>query len=212
MTKKIKILIADDHPIVREGLKQIISKADELEVAGEALNGMEVIQKVKDEEWDIVVLDIGMPGRDGLDVLKEIKEAKPELPVLILSMYPEEQVGLRTFKLGASGYMNKETAPKELVNAIRKICSGGKYISPALAEFLISGYESRTESPINILSNREFQVLRMIATGKDADEVAEELFISVKTVRTYRDRLLEKLKLKNDVELTHYAMKHKILE
>jgi len=209
----IKILIADDHPVVREGLKQIISKADDMFVAGEALNGIQVIQMVENEKWDVVVLDIGMPGKDGLEVLKDIKKQNPELPVLILSMYPEEQIAVRTYKVGAAGYMNKETAPKELVNAIRKIYNGGKYVSSALAEKLVSGLDSDEEKkPYDLLSDREFQVLRMIASGKNLDEIAEELFISVKTVRTYRDRILDKLKLKNDVEIARYALKNKLLE
>lgn len=209
----IKILIADDHPVVREGLKQIISKAVDMNVAGEALDGMQVLQMIEKENWDVIVLDIGMPGKDGLEVLKDIKKQKPELPVLILSMFPEEQIAVRTFKVGAAGYMNKETAPKELVNAIRKIYDGGKYVSPSLAEKLVADLDSDAEKkPHDLLSDREFQVLRMIASGKDVDEIADELFISVKTVRTYRDRILDKLKLKNDVEIARYAMKNKLLE
>ena len=209
----INVLIADDHPVVREGLKQIISKADDMTICAEALDGFEVLEKIEQVQLDIVVLDLGMPGRDGLEVLKDIKKINPGLPVLVLSMYPEDQVAVRTFKLGASGYMNKETAPKELVNAIRKITGGGRYVSPALAEKLVAGLETNSEKDVNeILSDREFQVLRLIAVGKDVEEIAEELFISVKTVRTYRDRILEKLKLKNNVEIAHYAIQNKLLE
>ncbi|OGU35125.1 MAG: DNA-binding response regulator [Ignavibacteria bacterium GWB2_35_6b] len=209
----IKVLIADDHPVVREGLKQIISKANDMNVAAEALDCSEVIEFVKREDWDVVVMDLNMPGKDGLELLKDLKNIKPELPILILSVFPEEQIGVRTFKLGASGYMNKETAPKELVNAIRKIYNGGKYISEALAEKLVAGLEDGSDKNIHdLLSDREFQVLRLIASGKDVDEIADELFISVKTVRTYRDRILEKLKLKNNVEIAHYALKNKLLE
>lgn len=207
----IRILIADDHPVVREGFKQIISKADDLKVADEALSGFEVIEKIKNNQFDVVVLDLSMPGKDGLEVLKDIKILQPGLPVLILSMHPEEQVALRTFKCGASGYLNKESAPGELVNAIRKIHSGGKYVSSALAEKLVSGFDKKVEEPHESLSDREFQVLRLLASGMDTDEIAEELFISVKTVRTYRDRILEKLDLKNNVELAHYAIKHKLV-
>jgi len=208
----IRILIADDHPVVREGLKGIIARASDMEVAGEALNGQEVLQKVADQEWDLVVLDIGMPGRDGLDILRDVHRAKPEIPVLILSVYPEEQVAMRALKAGAAGYMNKETAPKELVNAIRKICGGGKYVSASLAEQLAASLDENNQSaPHEVLSNREFQVLRLLAAGKEAREIADALFISVKTVRTYRDRILEKLNLNNEVELAHYAIQHQLL-
>ena len=207
----IKILIADDHPVVREGFKQIISKADDLLVEAEALSGFEVVELVNKKDFDVVVLDLSMPGKDGLEVLKDLKAIRPSLPVLILSMHPEEQVALRTFKSGAAGYLNKESAPGELVNAIRKIHSGGKYVSPALAEKLVANLDKKEEEPHESLSDREFQVFRLIASGMDVDEIAEELFISVKTVRTYRDRILEKLQLKNNVEIAHYAIKHKLV-
>jgi len=207
----IRILIADDHPVVREGFKQIISKADDLKVVGEALSGFEVIEKIQAETFDVVVLDLSMPGKDGLEVLKDLKVIQPRLPVLILSMHPEEQVALRTFKSGAAGYLNKESAPGELVNAIRKIHAGGKYVSTALAEKIVTDLDKREEEPHESLSDREFQVLRFLASGKDVDEIAEELFISVKTVRTYRDRILDKLNLKNNVEIAHYAIKHKLV-
>ncbi len=207
----IKILIADDHPVVREGFKQIISKADDLLVEAEALSGFEVVELVNKKDFDVVVLDLSMPGKDGLEVLKDLKAIRPSLPVLILSMHPEEQVALRTFKSGAAGYLNKESAPGELVNAIRKIHSGGKYVSPALAEKLVADLDKKEEEPHESLSDREFQVFRLIASGMDVDEIAKELFISVKTVRTYRDRILEKLQLKNNVEIAHYAIKHKLV-
>jgi DNA-binding NarL/FixJ family response regulator len=209
----IKILIADDHPVVREGLKQIIAPAAGMKVGGEALNGQEVMEKIAAEEWDVIVLDIGMPGRDGLEVLKDIHREQPDLPVLVLSMYPEEQVAIRALKAGAAGYMNKETAPKELVNAIKKIHDGGKYVSAALAEKLASQFDAHAASaPHESLSDREFQVFRLLASGKEVNEIAEQLFISVKTVRTYRDRIHEKLHLKNDVELARYAMQHGLAE
>jgi DNA-binding NarL/FixJ family response regulator len=208
----IKILIADDHPVVREGLQGIIVRASDMKIGGEALNGQEVLQKVAEEAWDVVVLDIGMPGRDGLEILKDLHREKPELPVLMLSMYPEDQVAVRALKAGAAGYMNKETAPKELVHAIRKVHAGGKYVSPALAEKLAASLVSDSNTaPHELLSNREFQVLRLIASGKEVHEIADELFLSVKTVRTYRDRILEKLNLKNDVELAHHAIQHHLL-
>lgn len=209
----IKILIADDHPVVREGLRQILARSSDMAVGGEALNGQEVLEKIAAEEWDVIVLDIGMPGRDGLEVLKDIHREQPDLPVLVLSMYPEEQVAIRALKVGAAGYMNKETAPKELVHAIKKIYGGGKYVSPALAEKLASRLDSHAHNaPHEALSDREFQVFRLLASGKEVNEIAEQLFISVKTVRTYRDRIHEKLSVKNDVELARYAMKHGLAE
>lgn len=209
----IKLLIADDHPVVREGLKQIVSQSKDINVAGEALDGNEVLEKVAGEDWDVVMLDFEMPGRDGFDVLREIQRIKPGLPVLMLSVHPEDQLAVRALKMGAAGYMNKVAAPKELVNAVKKIYEGGKYVSAALAEKLVRGLSSKSDDePHNLLSDREFQTLRLIVSGKDVEEIADEMFISVKTVRTYRDRILEKLKLKNNVELTHYALKHKLLD
>jgi two-component system invasion response regulator UvrY len=212
-TTRMKILIADDHPVVREGIKQIIGKASDMIVGGEALTGQEVLDRVSREEWDIVILDINMPGKDGFEVLREIRHDHPKLPILILSVYPEEQIGVRILRAGASGFLNKESAPKELLNAIRKIHSGGKYVSPSLAEKLAVEIEFRAGGePHKTLSDREFQVLCYIATGKTISEIGDQLSISEKTVRTYRDRLLKKMNLKNDVELTHYALKHQLIE
>lgn len=210
----IKILIADDHPVVREGLKQILSQAPDMQVVEEALTGHEVIEKVMSgKEIDLLMLDFEMPGRDGFEVLKEIRYMKPDLPVLMLSVYPEDQIAVRALKMGASGYLNKVAAPKELVNALRKIHSGGKYVSDSLAEKLARGLsEGSEDAPHEKLSDREFQTMRLIVSGKEMEEIAEEMFISIKTVRTYRDRILEKLNMKNNVELTHYAIKHKLFE
>ena len=208
----MKILIADDHPIVREGMKQIIAKAPDMTIGGEALNGQETLAKIEAETFDAVVLDINMPGRDGLEILKEIRKSRPTLPVLLLSMYSEDQVAVRALKAGASGFLNKESAPRELVHALRKIIGGGKYVSEALAEKLALGLDANLKAAQHDeLSDREFQVLKMIASGKDVGEIAEELFISVKTVRTYRDRIMEKMNLKNDVELARYAIKHNLV-
>ncbi len=208
----MKILIADDHPIVREGMKQIIAKAVDMTIGGEALNGQEALDRIEAEEFDAVVLDINMPGRDGLEILKDIRRSRPTLPVLLLSMYSEDQVAVRALKAGASGFLNKESAPRELVHALRKIIGGGKYVSEALAEKLALGLDANLKAAHHEeLSDREFQVLTMIASGKDVGEIAEELFISVKTVRTYRDRIMEKMNLKNDVELAHYAIRHKLV-
>jgi len=208
----MKILIADDHPIVREGMKQIIAKAADMTIGGEALNGQEALDRIEVEEFDAVVLDINMPGRDGLEILKDIRRSRPTLPVLLLSMYSEDQVAVRALKAGASGFLNKESAPRELVHALRKIIGGGKYVSEALAEKLALGLDANLKAAHHEeLSDREFQVLKMIASGKEVAEIADELFISVKTVRTYRDRIMEKMNLKNDVELAHYAIRHKLV-
>jgi len=209
----IKILIADDHPVVREGIKQIIGKAPDMIIGGEALTGQEVLDKIDQDSWDVLILDVNMPGKDGFEVMREVRRNHPRLPILILSVYPEEQIGVRILRAGASGFLNKESAPKELLNAIRKIFSGGKFVSPTLAEKLAVeiGAPSGKE-PHTLLSDREFQVLRFIASGKTISEIGNQLSISEKTVRTYRDRLLKKMNLKNDVELTHYALKHQLIE
>jgi DNA-binding NarL/FixJ family response regulator len=208
----IKILIADDHPIVRAGLKQVIEKSPDMKVAGEALNGQEVLDRVSREEWDIVILDFSMPGKSGLDVIREIRRERPSLPVLVLSMHPEAELAPRLLKAGVSGYLMKESATTELVNAIRKIHAGGRYVSPALAEKLAGdlAFESGRQGH-ELLSDREYQVLLCIAAGKTAREIALELSLSVKTVRTYRDRVMEKLSFKNDVELSRYALEHRLV-
>jgi len=208
----IRILIADDHPIVRAGLKQVIEKSPDMRVEGEALNGDEVLDLVYRERWDIVILDFSMPGRSGLDVIKEVRRERPALPVLVLSMHPEAELAPRLLKAGVAGYLMKESATTELVNAIRKICSGGRYVSPALAEKLAGDLASETAGlPHEALSDREYQVLLCIADGKSAQDIALELSLSVKTVRTYRERVMEKLSLKNDVEISHYALEHRLL-
>jgi two-component system invasion response regulator UvrY len=205
----IKILIADDHPIVREGLRQVIEKAADMKVAGEALNGQEVLDKAYAEEWDVLLLDFSMPGKGGLDVIKELHRERPKLPILILSMHPEGELAPRLLKAGAAGYLAKESATKELVNAIRKVHAGGRYVSPALAEKLVMDLSTPSDKkPHELLSDREYQVLLLIAAGRSPNEIAVEFSISVKTVRTYRDRIMEKMSFKNDVELTRYALDH----
>ncbi len=208
----IKVLIADDHPIVRAGLKQVIEKSPDMKVAGEALDGQDVIDRVAGEEWDVVILDFSMPGKNGLDVIKEIRRQRPALPVLVLSMHPESELAPRLLKAGIAGYLMKESATAELVGAIRKIHAGGRYVSPALAEKLAGdlSFESVRQRH-DLLSDREYQVLLGIAAGRTAQDIALELSISVKTVRTYRDRLMEKLSLKNDVELTRYTIDNHLL-
>lgn len=208
----IKILISDDHAIVREGLKQILADTDDLVVSGEAANGHEVLEHVRRENWDMVLLDLAMPGKDGLETLKELKKEKPKLPVLVLSIYPEEQYAVRSLKAGASGYLTKESAPEELIAAIRKVSQGGKYISSSLAEKLASHLEVDADKPVQeMLSDREYQVMLMIASGKTVKEIADEMFLSVKTVSTYRVRALHKMGMKNNSEFTYYAIKYGLI-
>jgi len=209
----IKILIADDHAIIREGLKQIISETSDMIVADVAIDGHEVLSRALKNEYDVVVLDITMPGRNGLDVLKELKKQRPELPVLVLTIHPEEQYAVRVLKAGASGYLTKESAPDELTAAIRKISQGKKYVTSSLAEKLVSDLNVDTEKPLhNALSDREFEVMCMIATGKTVKQIGEELFLSEKTISTYRSRILKKMSMKNNAELMHYAIKHGLVE
>jgi two-component system invasion response regulator UvrY len=209
----IRALIADDHAVVRQGLKQILGDTPEMLVAGEATNGQEVLDKVRAEPWDVVVLDISMPDRSGLDILKQLRSERPKLPVLVLSMHSEDQYAMRVLKAGASGYLTKDSAPDELVKAIRKVVSGGRYVSSFLAEKL--AFEIGTDSsrlPHETLSDREFQVLRGIAAGKSVTEIAAELYLSVKTVSTYRARILEKMNLGTNAELIHYAMQNHLID
>jgi two-component system invasion response regulator UvrY len=208
----IRILIADDHPIIREGLKQIIAQAADLALGGEATTGQEVLDKVNAEPWDVVVLDINMPGKNGLEVLRDLRRDRPTLPVLVLSIHSEGQLGIRALQMGAAGYMTKESAPKELLKAIRLVQSGHKYISPSLAEKLADSIGTDgTRHPHEVLTNREFQVFCLLTEGKLHQQIAGLLSISVKTVRTHRSRIFEKLDVKNDVELTRYAFEHKLV-
>ncbi|MGQ9570310.1 MAG: response regulator [Thermodesulfovibrionales bacterium] len=209
----INILIADDHAVVREGLKQIISERPDMKVTAEASSSYEVLELIDKNSFDVVVLDIAMPGRGGLEVLREIKHRMPRLPVLILSMYPEEQYAVRVLKAGASGYMTKESAPHELINAISLVSKGGKYISPSLAERLALDLGISTDKPLHdSLSDREFQVMCMIASGKTLKEIAEQLSLSIKTISTYRSRILQKMNMKRNAELTHYAIKNHLVD
>lgn len=209
----IKILIADDHAVVRKGLKQILAETSDIVATDEAINGQEVLEKVRKNDYDIVMLDISMPGRNGLDILKQVKNEKPEMSVLILSMHPEEQYAVRALKAGASGYLTKDSAPDELILAIRKISQGRKYITSSLAERLAFYLEVDSEKPLHeALSDREYEVMRMIASGKTVKEIAEELFLSIKTISTYRSRILEKMGMKNNTELVHYALKNRLLD
>jgi len=207
----LKILIADDHPVVRRGLKQIITEISDTVVADEATDGWEALSKVRAGDYDVVLLDITMPGKDGIDVLTQLKCEKPRLPILVLSMHPEEQFAVRALRAGASGYLTKESAPDELVTAIQKVLSGGKYVSPSLAEELASVIQQSEKLPHESLSNREYQVMCLFASGKTATEIAKGLSLSVKTISTYRSRILEKMGMKNNAELIHYAVKNRLV-
>jgi two-component system, NarL family, invasion response regulator UvrY len=209
----MKILIADDHGVVRKGLKQILAEAFKGAVFGEAANGQQALERVWKEAWDIVILDLTMPGRSGLEVLKEIKKTRPKLPVLMLSMHPEDQFAVRLLKAGASGYMTKETAAEELVGAVNKAIRGGTYVSPQFGEKLASFLASNGHAlPHESLSDREFLILRMIASGKPVGLIARELSLSVKTVSTYRVRMLEKMSMTNNAQLVQYAFQHRLVE
>lgn len=208
----IKILIADDHTIVREGLKQIIVNTAGMVVTGEAANGQETLDLIRKNNFDVILLDIAMPEKDGLAILKQLKREKIELPVLVLSMHPEEQYAVRVLKMGAAGYLTKASASDELIKAIRKISTGKKYISDSLAEKLALDLDIDTEKlPHEYLSDREFQVMCMIASGKTVTNIAEELSLSVNTISTYRVRVLDKLKMTSNSELTRYAIKNQLV-
>jgi two-component system, NarL family, invasion response regulator UvrY len=210
--KKIRILIADDHPIVREGYKKILMSQPDMDVTGEAGNGQEVLDLIQKKEFDLILLDISMPGRSGLEILKELKGQKPHLPVMILSIYPEEQYAVRAFRDGASGYLTKASTPKELISAIRKVSQGGRYVTEALAEKLTYFLHGDAEkAPHEKLSDREYQVMLLIASGKTVTQIAEELCLSVKTISTYRRHILEKMQFTTNAEITMYAIQNKLL-
>ena len=209
----LNVLTVDDHPIVRQGLKQIVSESSDIVVAGEAEDGIVALNKIKKHDYDVVVLDISMPGRDGLDILKQIKKDKPKLPVLILSIHPEAQYAVRSLRAGASGYLTKERATDELISAIHKVSLGGKYVTSSLAEKLAFNLEIEDERSLHEnLSNREYQVICMIASGKTVMEIAQELSLSAKTISTYRARILEKMKMKNNAELILYAVQNQLID
>lgn len=208
----IRLLITDDHAVVRKGIQQILAETEEPIQADEAANGQEALEKVRKTEYDLVLLDVSMPGRDGLEILKELKSLKPKLAVLMLSMYPEEQYALRALRSGASGYLTKESAPDELVVAIKKVTSGGKYVSSSLAESLAHKLKDDSNKPPHeLLSDREYQIMSMIASGKTPKGIADELCLSIKTISTYRARLLQKMRMKSNAELTRYALENKLV-
>jgi two-component system, NarL family, invasion response regulator UvrY len=209
----IRALIADDHAVVRQGLRQILQETTDMQVTGEAATGPEALDRARGDSYDVVVLDITMPGRSGFEVLKELRVELPELPVLVLSMHAEEQFAVRLLKAGAAGYLNKESAPEELVKAIRKVVAGGRYVSPTLAEKLAFEIDAGSDKLAHeTLSDREFQVMRMMASGKTVKEIAAELSLSVKTISTYRARILAKMNLHTNAELIHYAITNQLVE
>ena len=209
----IRILVADDHAIVREGLKGIIAETIDLKVTAEAETGQEVFDRVGKDEFDVILLDISLPGRNGLDILKQLKNEIPETPVLILSVYPEEKYAVRAIKNGAAGYLSKAGAPDELVTAIRRVAMGRKYISASVAEELALEMESGSERlPHKKLSDREFEIMLRIAGGNTVSKIAQDTFLSVKTVSTYRSRILKKMNIKTNADMTLYAFKHGLIE
>lgn len=210
--KQLKVFIADDHLLIREGLKKILSGEKEFTVVGEAGDPEEIIDFINENDVDILILDLNMPGRSGLDVLKHVKRIKPELKVLILSMYPEDQFGERTIKAGASGYITKESASEELMKALKKIAKGGNYISPAFAEKLLFKKKHMPgDKPHELLSDRELQIMILLAKGKTQVEISNELALSSSTINTYRSRILEKLNLKSNAEIIRYAIQNKLV-
>lgn len=207
------LLIVDDHAVVRQGLRQILAQEFHPDRIDEASNAEEALNLVLKNTYDLVMLDISMPGRSGLELLRDIKYQQPSLPVLVLSVHPEDQMGVRILKAGASGYVNKDCDPEELVRAVQKVASGGRYVSPTLAERLVMDIQSDSgKPPHELLSDREFEVLCAIARGKSVSEIARDLALSVKTVSTYRTRILEKMHMKTNAELTHYAVREGLVD
>jgi len=209
----MKVIIADDHPVVRQGLRQMLAVESDLTVVGEARNGQEVVDLSRRVPWEVAVLDYNMPGKNGLELIKELRQRYPGRAVLILSMYPEDRYAVRALKAGASGYLTKESAPEELVSAIRKVAGGGRYVTPTLGEKLALELEDNRGKPLHeTLSDREYQVMWMIASGKTVRQIADELFLSPNTVSTHRTRILRKKNMKSNAELMHYAIAHHLVD
>jgi DNA-binding NarL/FixJ family response regulator len=208
----IRILIADDHAIVRAGLQQFIADEPDLEVVGEAQSGAQALTFIRSHPCDVVLLDISMPDLNGVDALAQIKRIKPDLPVLILTAYPEEQYAVALLRAGASGFIRKESAPEQLIGALRTVAGGRKYVSPSLGQLLLKDLEGDDRPAHSTLSEREFQIFRRLAAGESVSRVAQELFLSVKTVSTYRTRILEKMSMRSNADLTYYAIKNGLIE
>ncbi|MGD9725060.1 MAG: response regulator [Nitrospiraceae bacterium] len=208
----MRILVVDDHAVVRHGVKQILVEHFTCATIGEAESAEDMFREIQAGPWDMVVLDIGMPGKGGLEALKELKRMQPKLPVLVLSAYPEDQLALRLLRAGAAGYLSKDTAPRDLVHAMKKVLEGGRFISASLADLLAANLESSLEKPLHEqLSDREYQVMCLIAVGKSLKDIADELSVSVSTINTYRARILEKMHARNNTELTHYAIENRLV-
>lgn len=209
----MRVLIADDHAVFRRGLRDTLADAFPRATFGEAKTALETIELVRRQDWDVVILDISMPGKSGLDILDDLRRLRPKLPVLLLTMHPEQQYARRALKAGAAGYLTKDSVPEELKEAIKRIVAGGRYVSAALAEKLAVDLRDGADLPLyELLSDREFQVLRMIASGKTVKEIGEELSLSVKTVSTYRARILEKTGMKTNAELIRYALQSQLVD
>lgn len=208
----IKVLIADDHPVVRKGLKTILKDAPEIKADDEASDGLQVMELIRKEEYDVLLLDLSMPNLDGLEAISRIKAEKPELAILVISMNPEEVFGMRALKLGASGYLSKDSAPEQLITAIRRVAAGKVFVSPTLAEMLaLNVSKGSPQLPHEMLSDREYQVMIMMAKGKSLKQIALELSLSVKTVSTHRSHILQKLKLENNAQIVTYSLQNKLL-
>ena len=208
----IRVFVVDDHSIFREGVRQILEETPDIRVAGEASNGRDALDQVVAEAWDVLLMDLSMPEGGGLEALQQIRSVRPDLPVLILSMYPEAQYAVRVLKAGAAGYLNKDAAPDELVDAVRKVAAGRKYVNPEVAEHLVTRLGPDPPGlPHEALSDREFQVLRLIASGKTVTDIGLELALSVKTVSTYRSRILDKMGMSSNAELTRYALENQLV-
>jgi two-component system invasion response regulator UvrY len=209
----IKVLVGDDHAVVRRGLRQILAETNDIMFAGEAQTAAEVRRMIGEQRWDVVVLDINLPGGSGIELLADIRRERPDLPVLILTMYSEEQYAVRAIKAGAAGFLTKESAPDKLVEAVRKVAAGGRYVSAELAETLASVLAGETKGPPHeLLSDRELEILKMLASGKTVSQIAADLGLSVKTVSTHRTRMLRKMGMKTNAELMHYAVRAKLVE
>ena len=209
----MKVIIADDHPVVRQGLRQMLAVESDLTVVGEARNGQEVVELSRRVPWEVAVLDYNMPGKNGLELIKELRQRYPGRAVLVLSMYPEDRYAVRALKAGAAGYLTKESAPDELVSAIRKVAGGGRYVTPTLGEKLALELEDNRGKPLHeTLSDREYQVMWMIASGKTVRQIADELFLSPNTVSTHRTRILRKMNMKSNAELMYYAIAHHLVD
>lgn len=208
----IKILIADDHAIVRQGLRQVAAITPDLVCAGEARNGHEVIDKIQQEDFDILLLDLTMPGPSGIELIQRVRRDRPTLPILVLSMHSESQIAARVLKAGAAGYVTKDNEPETLISAIRKVAGGGRYIDPQLAEKLVFDHEAAAQDPHELLSEREYQVLRMFAAGKSINEIADDLCLSAKTITTHKIRIMHKLNVRSNAELIRLALRHHVIE